>query len=269
LAEYSDTHCHLYLNSFQDDLPGVIDRARQAGVTRMMVPGIDLETSRAAVELSQKYPEVYAAVGVHPNSALSWTDSSLNELRQLAAQPKVCAVGEIGLDFYRDSAPPELQTEIVLLQLGLAAELGKPVILHSRQSLPVLWALLETWHSQLVDHELPLANRPGILHSFDGASSLAFTAVNRGFFIGFSGPVTFKNASDRQHLATELPVTAMVFETDAPYLTPHPHRGKRNEPAYVALVADKIASLQNRSPVDVLQITNKNADEIFRWRAPA
>jgi TatD DNase family protein len=269
LAEYSDTHCHLNLNSFQDDLPVVIERARLAGVTRILVPGIDLETSRIAVQLSQKFPEVYAGVGVHPNSALSWRADTLAELRHLAVQPKVCAIGEIGLDFYRDSAPRDLQNEILTSMLDLAIEMSKPVILHSRQSLPNLWAHLANWHAQLIQINSPLAGRPGILHSYDGDISQALTASNHGFLIGISGPVTFKNATDRHQLVAELPLHAMVTETDAPFLTPHPHRGKRNEPAFVVLVAEKIANLQNRSLEEVLYITNTRANEIFGWRTPA
>jgi TatD DNase family protein len=269
LAEYSDTHCHLNLNSFQEDLPAVIERARLAGISRILVPGIDLPTSLEAIRLSEQVPEIYAAIGVHPNSALTWNKDTLAELRRLAAHPKVAAIGEIGLDFYRDSAPQALQQEVLALQLELAAELNRPVILHSRESLTSLWETLETWQRQLADAGSPLARRPGILHSYDGDTASAQKAIRSGFLIGISGPVTFKNGLDRQQVVTGLPIQALVVETDAPFLTPHPHRGKRNEPAHVTLVAQKIASLQNRSIEEVLHFTNLNADEIFGWRISA
>ncbi len=269
MAVHSDTHCHLNLNSFQENLPAVLDRARQAGVTRILVPGIDLETSRRAVELSRGTPELYAAIGIHPNDARTWTSGSLAELRQLAREPKVRAIGEIGLDYYRDFAPPDLQRQVLLAQLDLARELGKPVVLHSRAALADLMALLRDWCQELKAAGSPLARHPGVLHSYEGDLETALEAASLGFFIGVSGPVTFLNARQRQQLVADLPVQSLLMETDSPFLAPHPKRGRPNEPANVTLVAEKTASLHNMPLEDLLSITNKNSDDLFGWRTPA
>jgi TatD DNase family protein len=269
LAVHSDTHCHLNLNSFQEILPEVLDRARQAGVTRILVPGIDLPTSRRAVELSRLEPELCAAVGVHPNDALTWDSSSLSDLRQLAVQPRVAAIGEIGLDYYRDQAPPALQVEILRVQLDLARELEKPVVLHSRASLPELWAYVRAWWLELKSSASPLAKRPGVFHSYEGSLETALEIAACGFFIGVSGPVTFLNARERQHLVASLPVESLLMETDSPFLAPHPKRGRPNEPANVVLIAEKTASLHAMTLDRLLALTNLNSDEIFGWRTPA
>lgn len=268
MARLTDTHCHLNLNIFQEDFSGFLDRAVQAGVERILVPGIDIATSRTAVALAEQHDTLYAAVGVHPGDASTWEPDTITILRDLAQHPKVVAIGEIGLDFYRDRSPRPLQREIFNAQLALAAELSLPVVVHNRDSFEDLWSALSAWQSALAEAGSPLAERPGVLHSFDGTLPTALQAVKQGFFIGISGPVTFKNAQERHETAAGLPLRQLLIETDAPYLTPQPHRGRwPNEPAYVKFVAEKIASLHNL-PVDTIaQKTWDNAAKLFHWRA--
>lgn len=268
-----DTHCHLDFRAFDADRAEALSRAQAAGVVRVLNPAIDLETSRAILLLVQEYPSLFAAVGVHPNSALTWNEDSFDELCELAASDKVKAIGEIGLDYFRDRAPKSLQQEIFRRQLDLASRVNLPVIIHSRDSSPTdpqatqdLLGILEEWQGNLRAVGSPLADRPGVLHSYASSIELALQAVELGFFIGITGPVTFQNAKDLQKVVTGLPLERIVIETDAPFLTPHPYRGKRNEPAYVRLVADKIAELQGLDREVVAKHTTSNAERLFNWQ---
>ncbi len=260
-----DTHCHLNLPVFHDDLGQVIEQAQEAGVTGIMVPSVDIENGREAIDLAGKYSILRAAVGIHPNDALKWNESSEEELLELARHPKVRAIGEIGLDYYRDWAPPALQREVLSNQLALAARLNLPVIIHNREAEEDLWPMLSEWQNQLNSNGHPLAERPGVLHSFSGPLTLARQAIAQNFYIGISGPVTFKNATVLRTWVAELPLERLLIETDAPYLTPHPHRGQRNEPAYVKWVAHKIAELHHMDPSRVMDITEHNAQHLFQW----
>lgn len=259
--KFTDTHCHLNFDLYQEDLEQVRQRAREQGLTRILIPGTTLETSRQAVQMSELYPEVYAAVGVHPNEAADWDEDTLPELRKLAGHPKVVAVGEIGLDFYRDFAPPDRQKEVLRAQLALAGELGLPASLHCRNAFDDLWPILQDWLAGLAER----CDRPGVFHSFDGSTMTARMVTAANFYIGISGPVTFTKAEDRQAVVREIPLDKMLLETDAPYLTPHPHRGKRNEPAHVMLIAQKIADIRQITLEDVAEQTTSNADRLFRW----
>lgn len=260
-----DTHCHLDFESFDDDREAVLARAQEAGVLRMVNPGVDLASSQAALRLAERYPGVYAAVGVHPNDAAGWVDSSLEELRALAGRDKVVAIGEIGLDYYRDTTPRDLQKRIFKEQLDLAAEMGLPVIVHNREATDDLLEILEDWHKKLENSSLALSARPGVLHSYSGDATQARRAISLGFRIGFTGPVTFRNAPDLQEVAAELSLENLLVETDAPFLAPHPKRGRRNEPANVRLIAEKLAELQGESIEAVAQITTANAGQLFLW----
>jgi TatD DNase family protein len=264
---FVDTHCHLNFNSFDVDLDQVLDRAWQAGVRRILMPGIDLATSRRVVELSEQYPWLFAAVGVHPNDALAWDDQTLEELRTLAHHPNVLAIGEIGLDFYRDKAPRDVQMSVFSKQLKLASETDKPVIIHSRKSLAEVWSLLKEWQQQLIHQRSPLSGRCGVLHSYEGDLDTAMQALAVGFSIGISGPVTFKNAPDRQKLVAALPLDSLLLETDAPFLAPQPVRGRRNEPAYIPHIAAKIAELHAQSLAAVAQVTTRNSERLLGWRS--
>jgi TatD DNase family protein len=262
-----DTHCHLNLNLFEIDLDEVLERAWEQGLVRIMVPGVDLETSQSAVALSEKYPNLFAAVGIHPNDALSWKAGTQSALRELALHPKVAAIGEIGLDFYRDKAPKPLQLEIFQKQLELAGSLNKPVIIHSRNAMHAVWPILGTWQENLTRSENPLAVSPGVLHSFEGDLDIAQEAFSHHFFIGVNGVITFHNAVRRQQITANIPLENILLETDAPFLTPHPYRGQRNEPALIIKVAQKLVDLYSKSLPDVAEITSHNADRLFAWGA--
>ncbi len=265
MERLTDTHCHLNLNIFRDDLPDLLTRAWQEGLDRILIPGIDIETSRYAVSLSEQHENLFAAVGVHPGEANSWDHECLSTLRHLAQHPKVVAIGEIGLDYYRDRSPRSLQRQAFTAQLELAGERGLPVVIHNRDAFDDLWSELTNWQASLVQSGSPLAERPGVLHSFDGELTAAQQAAEKGFYIGISGPVTFKNAQERQEVAAGLSLSDLLIETDAPYLTPHPYRGRRNEPAYVAYVAEKLAQLHHQTLESTVQVTWENANRLFDW----
>jgi TatD DNase family protein len=260
-----DTHCHLDFNNFDDDLTLVLARARESGVGKILNPGINLNSSQVAVKLAEEYPEVYAAVGVHPNDGLSWDDTTEDQLQELANHPKVVAVGEIGLDFYRDWTPRDKQIEIFKKQLKLASNLKLPVIIHCRDAMEEVLDILTDWHRGLEKSHSELAHRPGVLHSFSGDEGFAKQAGSLNFLIGITGPVTFRNAKELQDLVIRLPLHWLLIETDAPFLSPHPMRGKRNEPANVRLVAEKIADLHQQAYNNVTNITTANAAKLFNW----
>ena len=260
-----DTHCHLNLNLYETDLDEVLERAWEQGLVRILVPGVDLETCQRAVSLSDKYPKLFSAIGIHPNDALSWTVETLPVLKEMAHHPKVTAIGEIGLDFYRDKAPSLLQLEIFQIQLDLAANLNKPVIIHSRNAMEEIWPILKTWQENLSKSENPLAKYPGVLHSFEGNLEIAQEALAHHFLIGVNGVITFNNVIQRQQIITKIPLEKILLETDAPFLTPNPFRGHRNEPALIIRVAQKLADLFSKSLLDVADITTHNADRLFAW----
>lgn len=261
----TDTHCHLDFEAFDGDRAEVLARAKETGVVRILVPGIDLESSAKAAILADRHSNVYAAVGVHPNSALTWDMDSRDELASLAKQKKVIAIGEIGLDYYRDRSPINVQQSVLLAQLELAASLNLPVVLHNREATDDLLDILTEWRANLVKSGTDLANRPGVLHSYSGDFVQAERAILLSFYIGLTGPVTFKNAPELQELVGRLPLNRLLIETDAPFLTPHPFRGKRNEPAHVHLVAEKIAEIQGITTAEVCQVTTENAGRLFGW----
>jgi TatD DNase family protein len=251
-----DSHCHLDFNAFDDDRAEVIGRAEAAGVTAFINPGLNLENSRQVVALAETIPGLYAAIGFHPNDAADFTGDALAQLRALADQPKVVAVGEIGLDYYWDKVPRPVQLRVFEQQLILAKELGKPVIIHQRESAQDTMVVLRQWAAG--------GSHPGlVLHSFSGDRAMAEEAIDLGFYIGISGPVTFKNARDLPDIVAALPADRLLVETDAPFLSPQPYRGKRNEPARVALVAERVAALQQRSPADMSRQLARNTTALF------
>ncbi|MCB2179588.1 TatD family hydrolase [bacterium] len=262
---FTDTHCHLDFDRFDEDRVEVIQRAAKQGLTRILVPAIDLESSRAGVALAEREAMVFAAVGVHPNYGKVWEEEAYSQLAELADHRKVVAIGEIGLDYYWDDTPKPLQRKIFERQLTLAAEKNLPVIIHNREAHEDVFAILLDWQQELVAKNLPLAQKPGVLHSYSGNIIQAEKLLAAGFYLGITGPVTFKNAQDMQVVATEAPESRLLIETDSPYLTPHPYRGKRNEPAYVVYVAEKIATLRGCSPKDVGEFTSRNAKILFDW----
>jgi len=252
-----DTHCHLDMPQFDADRTAVIEQAAAAGVSQIVVPAIDLDNMTAVTDLAQTHAGVFAAVGIHPNSCADWTDDWLTAVRAAAARPKVVAIGEIGLDYYWDDAPHAVQHEALARQLDLAAELNLPVIIHNRDANADVIRLLAA---------SPLAGRanPGVLHSFSGDWAMAQAALDMGFYLGFTGPVTFKKADDLREIARKTPLDRILIETDAPYLTPQPFRGKRNQPAYVAYVAERLAAEKGVETAVFAQHTTANARRLFR-----
>ncbi|MBK8989180.1 MAG: TatD family hydrolase [Chloroflexi bacterium] len=257
-----DTHCHLDMRQFDGDRTAVLQRAAAAGVAAIIVPAIDWQNVTAVTDLAQTHHSLFAAVGIHPNSSAGWTAVWLETVRAAAALPKVVAIGEIGLDYHWDDAPKPVQHEAFAQQLALAAALNLPVIIHNREASADVLRLLAA---------SPLAGRenPGVLHSFSGDWAMAQAALDMGFYLGFTGPVTFKKADDLREIVRQTPLERILIETDAPYLAPEPYRGKRNESAYVALVAARIAEVKGVDTAVIAQQTSANAGRLFRLPAPA
>lgn len=251
-----DTHCHLDDESFLADIDEVVSRAVEVGVGRIIVPAIDRDNIHDVLKLATRFEGVYGAVGIHPNSAASWQDEWLHELRSLANRRKVVAIGEIGLDYYWDKTPATVQRRAFRLQLDLAAELSLPVIIHNRDA-----------SADVIEHlaASPLngRDRPGVLHSFSGDWAMAEAVLEMGFYLGFTGPLTYKKADSLREIAARAPLDRILIETDAPYLTPHPFRGRRNEPAYVRMVGERLAELRGLSLEDIGRITTANAERLF------
>jgi len=245
----------------------------QAGVAAILNPGVDLESSREAVALAESVRIVYAAVGVHPNEARDWQATQVQELRLLAKSSKVAAIGEIGLDYYREEAPQANQRSAFEQQLALAAEVGLPVVIHvrdrdlaARPALNELLHMLRDWVQGLRSIRSPLAERPGVLHSYSGDLRAAWQAIELGFLIGITGPVTFPKAGELQHIVRELPFERLLVETDAPFLAPQARRGQRNEPAFVRFVLEAVARLRDVPFEAAAQITTENSERLFRWK---
>lgn len=260
-----DSHCHLDLEPFDADRDEVVARATAQGVRLIVNPGIDLHHSRQALAMAARYPQVYAAVGIHPNSSGDFVPSMLAELRALAGQPKVVALGEIGLDYYWDRVAPAQQQKAFQAQLELAAQLGLPVIIHSRDANQDVAAILREWVESQSFRRSPLAQRPfaGVLHAFSGDLELAQEAYSWGFVLSLGGPVTFKNARRLHQLVPALRPDRLMLETDAPYLSPHPYRGQRNEPAWVTLVCDRLAQLLDLPVTEMARLSTALALQFF------
>ena len=271
----TDTHCHLDYDKFDPDREAVISRAEEAGLIRILVPGLEQTSSRAAVQLAEDYHMVYAAVGFHPTDLEHFSDDTFRELKELTKHPKAVAVGEIGLDYYwvKDTQEQARQHEILRQQLVFARSVNKPVVIHMReendawfgQASVDLLDILSEWHQALRAENHPLAEQPGVLHSYNGNLETAQKAMVLNFFIGVTGPVTYKNAEEKRSIVKQIPMTSLLIETDAPFLTPVPQRGKRNEPAFVAYIADKIAEIHMTTREQVAEVTAANAARLFGW----
>lgn len=255
---YIDSHTHLDDRRYQQDLDAVLGRAHEAGLEALVTIGCDLSTSRAAVDLAERYSFVYATIGVHPHEARHMTDRWFPDLEGLAKHPKVVAYGEIGLDYHYDHSPRDVQRARFHDQIVLARELGLPLVIHTREAQEDTVSILAESQASRVG---------GVFHCFSGDVWLAEQALGLGFSISFSGIVTFKNAEDLRGIALTIPLDRLMIETDCPYLAPIPYRSKRNEPAYVVRVAEQLAVLRPQelpSPADVGFVTAQNTKRLFK-----
>ncbi len=249
-----DTHVHLNADQFEDDMEEVIDRAKQAGVDYMVVVGFDRVTIPKAISIAESHENIYAAVGWHPVDAIDMTEDDLKWIEELAAHPKVVAIGEMGLDYHWDKSPKEIQKEVFRKQIALAKKVKLPIIIHNREATEDIVEILQEENAQEVG---------GIMHCFSSTPEIAEQCLEMNFYISLGGPVTFKNAKEPKEVAKVVPINKLLIETDCPYLAPHPYRGKRNEPAYVKLVAEKIAELKEMSLEELEEHTTKNAKKLF------
>ncbi len=260
-AGLTDTHCHLEATPFDRDRPAVLQRARSAGVVRILVPGTDLASSVRAVALAEREPDVRAAVGIHPHEAASWDPQAERSLRELAAQRGVVAIGEIGLDYRRMHSPREAQRTAFAAQLDLAGELGLPVVVHVREALEDVLQALSSWCRAGSG-----GARRGVLHAFEGATSAGEWAVAHDWYVGVGGALTYPSSvSLRANMRREPLLACALLETDAPYLPPQGRRGKRNEPALVALVAERLSQECGLPMERVISRARRNAQQLFGW----
>ena len=249
-----DTHVHLNAEQFDEDLEEVISRAREAGVENMVVVGFDRPTINRAMELIDQYEFLYAAIGWHPVDAIDMKEEDLAWIEDLSSHPKVVAIGEMGLDYHWDKSPKDVQKEVFRKQIQLAKKVKLPIVIHNRDATQDIVDILREERAEEVG---------GIMHCFSGSPEIAQECVDMNFYISLGGPVTFKNAKKPKEVAKGIPLEKLLIETDCPYLAPHPYRGKRNEPAYVKLVAEQIADLKEVSLEEVERITTENAKKLF------
>lgn len=254
-----DTHTHLNDKQFAEDRDEVILRAREEyGVSWMLNVGYNRETIQTSLELAEKYDFIYSSVGWHPTDAISYREEDLVYLRELTSHPKVVALGEMGLDYYWDTSPKDVQAHVFREQIRLAREVKLPIIIHDRDAHEDVIKILRSEHAEEVG---------GVMHCFGGDEKIMEAALEMNFYIGIGGPVTFKNAKLPKEIARLVPEDRLLLETDCPYLAPHPFRGKRNETGYVRLVADQIAELRGLSIEELAQITTNNAKRLFQIQA--
>ncbi|MEK3800860.1 TatD family hydrolase [Peribacillus sp. FSL H8-0477] len=249
-----DTHVHLNDDQFKEDIEEVIKRAQEAGVSNMVVVGFDRATIMRAMELIEKYDFIYASIGWHPVDAIDMLDEDLAWIEELSSHPKVVAIGEMGLDYHWDKSPRDIQKEVFRKQIRLAKKVNLPIVIHNREATADIVDILKEEHAEAVG---------GIMHCYSGSPEVAKECLDMNFYISLGGPVTFKNAKKPKEVAVEVPLDKLLIETDCPYLAPHPYRGKRNEPAYVKLVAEQIAELKGLTFEEVAVATNQNARKLF------
>lgn len=251
-----DTHAHLHFPDFAEDLDAVLDRARAAGVRGMVTIGTDRETNGAVVDLAKRLPDVWATVGIHPHDAGEAAEADFEALERVAREePRVVGFGEMGLDFFRNLSPPDAQRRAFRRQIDIARRVRKPLVIHCRDAHDETLALLA---------EERAGETGGVMHCFSGDVEIARRCLDLGLYISLAGPVTYKNARALPDVARFVPEDRLVVETDCPYLPPTPHRGKRNEPAYVALTAEHVARLRGADPEALGERLTANAADLFR-----
>lgn len=250
-----DTHAHLNSEKYLENVEEVIERARRACVKKIVVVGFDRETNAKAIMLAEQHENIFAVVGWHPVDAIECTSEDLKEIEKQAGHEKVVAIGEIGLDYYWDKSPKDVQEKVFREQIRLAKRVGLPIVIHNRDATADLLKVMEDEGASEVG---------GIMHCFSGSVETALKCIVMNFYISFAGPVTFKNAKQPKEVALAVPLEKMLIETDCPYLAPHPHRGKQNEPAYVKLIAEEIASIKGCTYEEVATSTTENAEKILK-----
>ncbi len=249
-----DTHVHLNDEQYDQDLKEVIQNALNAGVEKMVVVGFDRPTITKAMDLIEEYDFLYASIGWHPVDAIDMTENDLHWIEELSSHPKVVALGEMGLDYHWDKSPKDIQKDVFRKQIRLAKKVNLPIVIHNREATQDIVEILKEEKADQVG---------GIMHCFSGSVDTARECINMNFFISLGGPVTFKNAKKPKEVAKEIPLSHLLIETDCPYLAPHPYRGKRNEPAYVKLVAEQIAEIKEIAYEEVVAQTSQNAKKLF------
>ncbi len=247
-----DSHAHLNDPAFEQDLAEVIARAKDAGVDMIINVGYDLTSSRLAVELTESFPGLWAVVGLHPHDAKLWTKESRDRLKEMANHPKVVAIGEAGLDYHYDHSPRDVQRYVFREQLALARELAMPVVIHSREAT-----------KDTIDIVGEFPDLSCLLHCYSGSLETAKMYESMGHFFSFGGPITFTNAHKLRDIVSGIPLERVLLETDCPYLSPHPYRGRRNEPAHLPLVAEKLAEVHGCTIEDVVRQTAENTRNFF------
>ena len=249
-----DSHAHIQLDNFLTDRDAVLARARGAGVHAILVIGFDLQTSRDGIALAESHAGLYATVGMHPHDAMDFEEETLNIFRELASHSKVVALGEMGLDHYRNLSPKSLQIIAFERQLDLAEELDLPVVIHNREAYHDILPILRARNGRI----------RGVMHCFSGDVDIMRQTLDLGFSVGIGGPVTYRKSEDLQAVAREVPVDRLLVETDCPWLAPQFRRGKRNEPSYIRSTAERIAELRGISLDEVAEITTRNFEDLFR-----
>lgn len=251
---FVDTHAHLFYPNFNGEIDQIIQRALNAGIEKIIIPATDLGSSKEAINLADKYEMVYAAIGVHPHDTKEWNESFLNILEELSQHNKVVAIGEIGLDYYYDFSPKEIQIEAFTAQIELALKVNKPIIVHNRDANDDIMNIIRKYKD---------SNLRAQFHCFAGTLDDAKELIRLGHFISFTGNVTFKKAETLRNLVSKIELENLLLETDSPFMTPVPHRGKRNEPSYLPLIAETIADIHNLGIDDVSRTTNFNVYKLF------
>lgn len=259
-ASLTDTHAHLADPSLLPNVAELVAGAASVGVDHILAVGVDVPTSTTSVGLAEQFPIVWAAVGIHPHEASTCDRQSLEDIRRLASHPRVVAIGEIGLDYFRNLAPADVQRQAFVDQLGLAASLELPVVVHNRDATADVLRLIGD-----VSWPPGLAARAGVLHCFSDGEKTAGEAMRQGLMLSFAGNLTFRRAEDLREVAAMLPIDYVLTETDSPYLAPVPLRGKTNQPSNVRLVVDKLAEVRASSADVIATATSANARRLFRW----
>jgi len=250
---FIDTHAHLNMPDYID-LNDVIERAKQAKIEAIINVGFDLDSSKASVKLSSDFDFIFSSVGIHPHDASSDNSAKIDELKKLAKNDKVVAIGETGLDYYKNLSPKDAQVDLFLKHIALAQDLSLPLIIHARRSYEDVLKIL---------HEEGRGKLTGVMHCFSGDANIARLCLDLGFYISIAGPVTFKKADDLREIAKFVPIDRLLIETDCPYLAPDPNRGKRNEPSFMISTAKKIAEIRGLKLEDFALKTTENAKRLF------